>query len=98
MLVNETEQVPSSNGETKQESDKQVNAPFTESGCCGEKQSRAGGWGVFAACGGRVAFKYRMTEEGLLNHRDRSGGDLKKVNLPGMSVGGGCSSSGEPPA
>ena len=43
---------------------------------------------MFAGCGGRVAFKYRMTEEGLLNHRDRSGGDLKEVNLPGISVGG----------
>lgn len=37
MLVNETEQFPSSNGETKQESDKQVNAPFIENGYCVEK-------------------------------------------------------------
>lgn len=53
---------------------------------------------MFAGCGGRVAVKYRMIEEGLLDHRDRSGGDLKEVNLPGISLGGECSSSGEPPA
>ena len=53
---------------------------------------------MFVRCGGRVTFKYRMTEKGLLNHRNRSGGDLKEVNLPGISLGGECSSSGKPPA
>lgn len=58
MLVNETEQVPSSNGETKQESDKQVNAPFIESGCCGENKSGQGD-GVCLRGVGESSFKYR---------------------------------------
>ena len=52
-----------------------------------EKKKAGQGDGVFVGCWGRVAFKYRMTEEGLLNHRDRSGGDLKEVNLLGLRLG-----------
>lgn len=97
MPVNETEQVPSVMGRQNKKAISKVNAPFIESGCC-EKINQGRGMGCVCRVWGESSFKYRMTEEGPLNHTDRSGGDLKEENLPGISLGENVLAQGEPPA